>query len=257
MIPVLTVGGVAIQTRGLVMLVAFWLAFQVVDWAARRVDLDPDDFWNAGLVAFLAGMLGARLGYVVQFWPIYRASPTTALALNVRDMSWPVGVLVGLLVLAGWLYRAGIPLRRAADVLSIGLAVAWAVAGVGAFLSGDAYGTPTTMPWGVELWGARRHPVQLYEALAGVAVAVWLWRRLDRRPFDGWLAVVGAALMAGGRLVVEAFRATSALVAGEYRLRQLQMWLIVLGALALLAWLEREGKAESDDSAEARKEVVP
>ncbi|MDQ7029744.1 MAG: prolipoprotein diacylglyceryl transferase [Ardenticatenia bacterium] len=254
MIPVLTVGGVAVQTRGLVMLLAFWLAFQAIDRAARRVDLAPDDFWNAGLVAFLAGMLGARLGYVVQFWPIYRAAPATALALNVRDMYWPVGVFMGVLVLAGWLYRAGVPLRRAADVLIIGLAVAWAMAGLGALLSGDAYGIPTAMPWGVELWGARRHPVQLYELVAGLGVAAWLWRQLGRRPFDGWLALVGIGLMAAARLVVEAFRATSALVAGEYRLRQIQMWLILLGALALLAWLERRGM--SGQSAEVRKEGV-
>lgn len=239
MMPVLSVGGLALHTRDLVMLVAFWLALHAVDRAARRLALDPDDFWNAGLVGFLAGLLGARLGYVVQFWSVYRSTPAAALALNVRDMNWAVGALVGTIAMAVWLRRERVPLLRAADVLVIGLAVVWGIAGLGAFLSGDAYGVPTSLPWGVELWGARRHPVQLYELVAGFGVALLLWRLLPRRPFDGWPALVGMAALAAARLVVEAFRATSALVGDGYRLRQVEMWVVLLGILAVLALWER------------------
>ena len=255
MMPVLTVGGLALQTRGLVMLLAFWLALQVMDRAARRLALDPDDFWNASMVGLLAGLLGARLGYVVQFWDVYRSNPSIALALNVRDMAWPVGVVVGVAVLVGWLYRQRVPLTRAADVLVIGLAVAGGMAGLGAFLSGDAYGVPTNLPWGVVLWGERRHPVQLYELVAGLAVAVVLWRLLPRRPFDGWLGLVGVAMLAGTRLVLEGFRATSAFVADGYRLRQVEMWIVLLVVLAALAWWERD-KAQ-EEVLDQREEGMP
>jgi prolipoprotein diacylglyceryltransferase len=66
-----------------------------------------------------------------------------------------------------------------------------AVGRLGCFFAGlddFTYGTPTGLAWGVDFGdGVRRHPVQLYEALAmGTMLVVLLWRLKKRDPF--WLA---------------------------------------------------------------------
>lgn len=65
-------------------------------------------------------------------------------------------------------------------VFAAPLAVLVAVGRVGCFLEGledFTYGTPTTLPWGVDFGdGIRRHPVQLYESIAMAAMlALLLW----------------------------------------------------------------------------------
>jgi len=246
MLPVLNIGSVALQMRGLVLLVAFWLGLHTTDRAARRLGLDGDDFWNAGFMGLLTGLAGARLLYALRFWDVYAASPRLLLSPNIRDMDWRAGILVGAVVFVVWLKRMRVPLARAADALVIGAAVAWAVAGVSAFLSGDAFGTPTALPWGVAMWGAKRHPVQLYESIAGVVIAGLLWRWIPKRRFDGWLALVGLAMLATARMFIETFRATDKVLPGGLRAVQFEAWLVLMVALVLLARLDQPDTKQLD-----------
>lgn len=246
MLPVLRVGPVALQTRGLVLLLAFWLGLHITDRAARRLGLDADDFWNAGFMALLAGLGGARLLYALRLWDVYAESPRLLFSPNIRDMDWHAGALIGAVVFVVWLKRMRVPLARAADAVIIGAAVAWALAGFSAFLSGDAFGTPTQLPWGVVLWGVKRHPVQLYESVAGLAIAGLLWHWLPTRRFDGWLALVGLALLATARLFIETFRATESVLPGGIRAVQFGAWLVLLATLALLAFLEKPTRRQSE-----------
>jgi len=57
-------------------------------------------------------------------------------------------------------------------------------------------------------------------------------------------------MLAGVRLFLEGFRATSAFMAGSYRLRQVEMWIVLLVVLAVLAWWERDRDQEMFDREE-------
>ena len=108
------------------------------------------------------------------------------------------------------------------------------------FLSGDAFGAPTSLPWAIWLWGAARHPTQLYELAAALAVWALIWWgpfRADRR---GLNFVIGVAGLAASRLVFEAVRGDSVIWAGGWRAAQLGA-LAILGAA--LVWLRRWARA--------------
>ena len=74
--------------------------------------------------------------------------------------------------------------RSTGDLYAPALAVAIAIGRIGCLLTGvadDTSGTPTSLPWGMDLGdGIRRHPTQLYEIVALAAMVVPLWR-LARR----------------------------------------------------------------------------
>ena len=50
---------------GLMMVIGFLLALQLAKFLARRSGFDPEIFVNCGLIALVAGVLGARLSHVL------------------------------------------------------------------------------------------------------------------------------------------------------------------------------------------------
>jgi phosphatidylglycerol:prolipoprotein diacylglycerol transferase len=95
-----------------------------------------------------------------------------------------VGGLIGGL-LGVELVKLAMGIRRSTgDLYAPALALAIAIGRVGCLLTGiadDTSGTPTTLPWGMDLGdGVRRHPTQLYEIVVLSALVVPLWR-LARR----------------------------------------------------------------------------
>ena len=114
-----------------------------------------------------------------------------------------------------------------------------AVGRLGCFFAGlddYTYGTPTGLPWGVDFGdGVRRHPVQLYEALATAGMYVVLLRKIARGD-RFWLAN-GFYLVAGWyglqRFVWEFFKPYATIV-GPFNLFHLVCLGLVLYAAVMI-----------------------
>jgi phosphatidylglycerol:prolipoprotein diacylglycerol transferase len=105
--------------------------------------------------------------------------------------------------------------------------------GLAHLASGSAFGRETTLPWGIPLWGALRHPSQVYEILAALTIlALLLLRKPDSRP--GILFLIFASTTSAARLFLEAFRGDSTLVVGGLRLAQIIAWIILSTSLLLI-----------------------
>jgi phosphatidylglycerol---prolipoprotein diacylglyceryl transferase len=105
-------------------------------------------------------------------------------------------------ILGGWIAveiaKRALGIRRpTGDAFVLPLIGAMAVGRVGCFLAGfsdGTYGTPTSLPWGVNLGdGVSRHPVQLYEIAFLIALgAVLLGVRVRLRTGESFLIFVSA-----------------------------------------------------------------
>lgn len=136
------------------------------------------------LAAAAGGILGAKLPIWVVHWREVLAHPLEpSVVLSGRTI---VGGIIGG-VAAVWLVkrRLGIK-RRLGNYLVPSLCLGIAFGRVGCFLAGCCYGTPTTLPWGVDFGdGIARHPVQLYEALVVLAMFAYAQVMLGKyRPGD-------------------------------------------------------------------------
>jgi prolipoprotein diacylglyceryltransferase len=90
----------------------------------------------------------------------------------------------------------------------------------------------------MELWGAMRHPSQLYEILASLLILGLLWfQQAGLHPGLHFLTFAG--LTSAARLFLEAFRGDSTLVLGGYRAAQILAWMVLALSLFLL---DRESK---------------
>jgi phosphatidylglycerol---prolipoprotein diacylglyceryl transferase len=188
--------------------------------------------------ALLGAVIGARLWYGAFNWSLYSQTPSLFLALRVGEFAWPGALLSGALAGALWCRWRNVDLRELADCAALALPLAQALASIGLLLSGEAFGVPTDLPWGIALFGAARHPTQLYLALAALLSAGVLWRVARYQPQRGTLTAAYLGLQGMTLLLVEALRADSLLLPAGVRASQ------VFGlALVLLSVLARRQSA--------------
>jgi phosphatidylglycerol---prolipoprotein diacylglyceryl transferase len=205
-------GALVISTYGVLAVVAAVCGIALWMSLGRRTDIDPQKIQNAGLLAVVSIVLGARLAVVVANWRGFLEAPLLILAAGTLASGSAVGYGVLLAVIATVLYllRSRVPLIRALDAAAPAVVLALAILDIADFAAGSHYGAPTALPWGVTYTsrfaaritgvplGIALHPVQLYAAVGHfmIAVSLILMLRHAGRPAE----VLGAALFADGVL---------------------------------------------------------
>jgi len=178
------------------------------------------------------GLVGARLYHVVTTPELYfgeGGDPVAALYI------WEGGLgiwgAIGLGAFGAWLAcrHYGVRLRSYADALAPGILLAQALGRVGNYFNQELFGSPTELPWGLEIAPQNRpagftaaetfHPTFLYEALWCVAVAIVI-TVVDRRARLGWGRVFAlyVALYCIGRAFIENLRIDDVHEFGPWRL---------------------------------------
>jgi phosphatidylglycerol---prolipoprotein diacylglyceryl transferase len=183
-----------------------------------------------------AAVVGAVVGSRLLFW---LEDPAATLAALRDGQGLAAGkTLVGALV-GGWLAVEVVKRRlhiaeATGDLFAMPLAAGIAVGRIGCFLSGlpdGTYGTPTSMPWGLDLGdGIPRHPTALYEAffMSGLAAALEVVERGGRRG-DAFKVFMTSYL--GFRLAVDTLKPDARLALGLTAIQ----WACI-GGLTYYAW---------------------
>ncbi len=248
MYPILQIGPLAIQLPGLLLLAGLWIGTQLAERETARYKLDPGLISNMIFIALAAGIVGARLGYALKYFDLYLSEPLNLLALNPNTLSAMEGIVVGLIAAMIYAQRKGLSLLPTLDTLAPGAAVFAIFVALAHLSSGDAFGAPTTVPWAIELWGADRHPSQIYELLFAVGVTLVILQVRKTRSFPGFIFTLFVALTAISRLFLEGFRGDSSIVFGSIRSAQLISFVVMIFALIALHLLSRnnvKGKAQT------------
>jgi phosphatidylglycerol---prolipoprotein diacylglyceryl transferase len=235
MLPEMTLGPLVLPSAGLVYIIGAWLTLSIVERAARSMRLDAEQTYTLASITLGAGLVGARLIFVALHWSAYRQ--------NVLGILWPLTsgyhVLGGLLAAgaAGLLYGRArqLPPWATLDALAPGVLVAFMAVSLADFLAGPGYGTESALPWAIDVFGISRHPVQIYELLAGGA-ALLVWLRLSAgRQYPSQLILAAAAVYSGGRLFVDAFRANAWLSQSGFHVVQILSLVVLLSAVYLMS----------------------
>ncbi|RME05824.1 MAG: prolipoprotein diacylglyceryl transferase [Anaerolineae bacterium] len=233
MLPTLSIGSFVLQTPGLALLAGVYLAMALIEKDAARLKLNKEHVYNMVFWGLVIGVVGARLAYAARYFSVYLQTPLSLFALNPQTLSPVDGALIGLLAAMVYGWRKALPLRPTLDALTAGLAAFMIAMGLAHLLSGDAFGAPTRLPWGIELWGEVRHPTQVYEIILAVAIFVAVRRWPMGHKGNGLNFLLFVALSAAARLFLEAFRGDSLIWGDGWRAAQV----ISLGILMAALWL--------------------
>ncbi len=239
MYPTLSLGPLAFPTAPLLLLLGAYGALSAVERAARLLGQNVARLYNLGGVLLLGYFVGARLTFVLIYWPVFRN--------DLLSVIWPLqsgynlwgGLLVMLAV--GFFYSRyhQLDLWSILDALTPGILIMILALSLADFFGGPGFGKLTTLPWGITQFGVRRHPVQLYEALV-VLLALGSWWLMRRsRQFDGQLFLLSAALTSGGFLFTDAYRENAWLAANGIHLLQVVSLVVMLLSLYLLGQRSR------------------
>lgn len=135
------------------------------------------------LAAIFGGALGAKIPIIVVYFRDIFLKPG-GLGLLVSGRSILGGMVGGAVCIA--LVKRWLGIReRKGNLFAAAIAAGMAIGRIGCFLRGCCYGTPTTLPWGVDFGdGIARHPTQLYESVFMLAlfIALTAARSKPRQP---------------------------------------------------------------------------
>ncbi|NWF62697.1 MAG: prolipoprotein diacylglyceryl transferase [Chloroflexi bacterium] len=210
----------------ILLIIAAWLGLTLAERRAEKHGISKDDLNNITFYGLLAFVIGGRITYVSQNIAAFSKSPLGIFSIN-PDLFDPFGGLaVAFIVALVYGQRKQIRFWNALDALTPFFAILAIGLALSHFAAGTAFGTPATLPWGIDLWNAIRHPTQLYDALASFVILALLWR-FKPGPRPGLLFLLFAALTALAQLVTQAFRADSVFVLAGLRQAQVIAWVVL------------------------------
>jgi phosphatidylglycerol:prolipoprotein diacylglycerol transferase len=138
-----------IRGFGLMMVVGFLAAIAVIRHLSRPFTRDPQHITNGALYALIAGVVGARVFFVVHYFEQYRDEPLSVFAIWNGGLELYGGALPAIAVILLYVRYHKLPIRHYLDVVAMGLMLTLMFGRLGCFLNGCCYGRPTQLPWGV------------------------------------------------------------------------------------------------------------
>jgi phosphatidylglycerol---prolipoprotein diacylglyceryl transferase len=228
--------------RHLILLViAAWLGLSLAEKRSEQHGISKEMLNNITFYSLLGYVIGGRVLYAAAHFSAFFKSPLSLFALN-PDLFDPLGATLTA-ILVGFIYgqRQGLSLWPAFDSLTPFLAVTAIGLSLSHLAAGTEFGSPTNMPWGIDLWNAMRHPTQIYEFIASLLTFSLLWfKRPDSRP--GLYFITFVALTAFARLIIEAFHGDSLLVFGGFRQAQIYAWIVLGLSFILFEYRQEQSK---------------
>ncbi|MCX8040349.1 MAG: prolipoprotein diacylglyceryl transferase [Planctomycetota bacterium] len=252
-------GQLQLTGYAVLMLAGFFAAWRWAEARAARLGLPADSVREQVVIAAIAGILGARAWYVIEYRrefpsPLSDFGGWLSLAadLDRGGAVWFGGLLAATLALAVHARRRRLPPLAVADALAPPVLLGLAIGRIGCFINGCCYGAACAcqLPWLVLRHGTPVHPTQLYETLACGSLALVLGRRPLRAAGSGRIAGWALIGYAAWRFVNETMRGDYAdkLGAGfslsPLHLTSAQWFALPLAALgAWLLWRARRHAA--------------
>ncbi|MHC4461494.1 MAG: prolipoprotein diacylglyceryl transferase [Planctomycetota bacterium] len=138
-----------LPTYGLMMVIGFLSAIFLIRHLSRNITPDPHLITNAALYSLIAGVIGARLFYVLHYPDKFQGNWLSIFAIWQGGLELLGGVILAIPVIVFYIWYHKVSIRHHLDILAIGLMLALVFGRIGCFMKGDCFGKPTNLPWAV------------------------------------------------------------------------------------------------------------
>ena len=239
------IGSRPIYWYGIMVALGFLLC--VLHWSllGRKQNLPPGFGSDMGFWIMIAGILGARVAYVLANLPEFVSHPLSIIRIDEGGLVYYGGFLGGIMAVILLAYFKKKPLWAFSDFAITAIPLGHAFGRIGCFLNGCCFGCPTHLPWGIAYpensapwfrYGTTvLHPSQLYETLFNLALYGFLLWYYPRRKRDGNVVAMYLLLYPIQRFLNE-------LIRGDERLQHMGLTMaqytsLILFAAGCLLWV--------------------
>ncbi len=258
----LQIGRYTIYYYGIIIMVGAIAAAWLAAVEARRRGQSTEIVWDGLVWVLIGGIVGARIwhiltppasmveaGYTTMY---YLTHPLNAINIRAGGLGIPGAVIGGLLALYIFTRRRKLEFALWLDVVAPALALGQAIGRWGNFFNQELYGSPSNLPWAINISPEYRlpgfenqatfHPLFLYESLWNfgvVALLLWLGRKYQDRLINGDLFLIYLIAYPLGRFLLEFLRLDPARVGG-ININQTVMLVVALVSTGALIWRHRK-----------------
>lgn len=248
---VIEIGPLTIHYYGILIAIGVIVAVIVARLRYERFGGDGSLVERVSIWAVLIGFLGARAGYVITHTGRFEGRPWAVFFIWEGGLALYGGLLFGALAVIYLMNRWRGDVFSMGDAVAIGIPLAQAIGRWGNYFNQELFGTPTDLPWGLEIAAGNRpeaylefetfHPTFLYEALWNAFVLVPIILILERRGklFKGASFPLYLILYAVIRFAMELLRTdTTFRVLGISRNGWVSILAVIVGVV-MFVWMQR------------------
>lgn len=200
------IGAKPIYWYAVIILTGFLLGVLFVIHSSKKQGVDPENVWDIALFGLIAGIIGARIYYVLfaldefnSFWDIFKIW-NGGLAIY--------GGIIGAFICTAVYCRVKqLNTLNVFDVCCPGLFIGQAVGRWGNFVNAEVFGKSTNLPWGMSINGSNPvHPLFLYESIWNIIGLIILCAIRHKKKADGQIICFYIGWYSLGRLLLEGMR---------------------------------------------------
>jgi len=236
------IGEWSVRWYGLLFALGFVAGIYIMTRMFKKDGVNKEWLDSMFLYVVIGTIVGARLGHVFFYdWAYYKDHPAEIIKVwhgGLASHGGAIGIIIML-----WIWSKKVTKKSilwALDRVVVPTALAGAFIRTGNLINSEIYGNATSVPWAfifIREDNIPRHPTQIYEALAYLAVFIflmYLFFKTDTRFKEGKIFGWFMALVFGFRFLVEfvkadqvAFESGMALNMGQW----LSIPLVLVGVL--------------------------
>lgn len=225
-----SIGSLEIRWYGILIALALLIGIVISYFIAKYRGEKPDEAINFAPFAVIFGVIGARLLHVVVNWSYYSGHLSYILAFREGGLAIQGVMLGGILALLVFCKIRKLDFWKWADIIAPALLFGQAIGRWGNYFNQEAFGLPTSVPWGIYIDPINRppsysnaeffHPTFLYESIANLvlfALLLLILRLYNKRPDkfpNGLVFATYLGVYAIYRSIIEYYRIDSSFVLG-------------------------------------------
>ncbi len=223
-------GNFEIRWYGILIAIALVVGIILSYYLAKYRNQKAEEVINFAPFAVISGVIGARLLHVVVNWSYYSKNLSYIFAFRRGGLAIQGVMLGGVIALLIFCKVRKLNFWTWADILSPALILGQAIGRWGNYFNQEAFGKPTSLPWGIYIDPINRpveysnaqyfHPTFFYEFLANLALfalLLFIHRIYKKRPNsfpDGLIFCTYLGVYAVYRSIIEYIRVDSSYFLG-------------------------------------------
>ena len=260
----LAIGGFNIYWYGVIIAAGMLLAMLYAFRNAVDYGIDSDRLVDVVAIGTVMAIVCARIYYVAMAPFAYQSLWEM---IDIRKGGIAIyGAVIGAFVFGALAAKwRKVPLLPLFDLVSLGFLIGQGIGRWGNFVNQEAFGTNTTLPWGMYSEGTRSylmgstvtvqngvtidpnlpvHPTFLYESIWCLVGFILLFRYIKKRKFNGDITLRYLIWYGAGRFWIEALRTDSLMLVPSIGLRasQLVAGIAVVAGVAAEIYFTRKFK---------------